>query len=218
MTDAEAKKTRATPKGGYWDQRLARLLVRPFVRTRLHPNHVTTFRLLLGIAACGCFASGQIPWIHIGAGLFALSNFVDHMDGELARLSGKSSRFGHYYDLVCDFVIHVFLFIAIGYGLRESWLGMYALPMGAAAGVSVAGLFFMFQVLEKKLGERLARQPSFKGFHVEDVLYFIGPITWGGGLIVLLILAALGAPAFALWIIVKERRALFGKQQLEGSA
>jgi len=200
------------PKAAYWDQRLARLMMRPFARTLLHPNHVTTLRLLLGLGACGCFAEGHAPWIHIGAGLFAVSNFVDHMDGELARLSGKSSRFGHYYDLVCDFVIHVLVFVGIGYGLRDSWIGVYALPMGAAAGFPVAGLFSMFQVLEKRLGERLARQPSWRGFHIEDILYFIGPITWGGGLIVLLIVAAAGAPAFALWMIVKERRTLFGNR------
>ena len=68
-----------------------------------------------------------------GAMLFVLSNFLDHTDGELARISGKSSRFGHAYDLACDAVIHVFVFIAIGYGLRHGPLGAWAVPMGALA-------------------------------------------------------------------------------------
>ena len=51
---------------------MARFLVRPLVHTRVTPNHITTLRLLSGLAACGCLAYGEGPLIHWGAGLFAL--------------------------------------------------------------------------------------------------------------------------------------------------
>ena len=170
-----------------WDQRLARWMVRPLVHTPVTPNHITTVRLLLGLAACGLFAMGTRPEILYAAGLFMLSNFVDHMDGELARLSGKSSRFGYHYDNYSDAFIHVTLFVCIGIGLQDSWIGSWAPYLGLIAGVSVSALFLMFWRIEQRAGTRQARQPMFKGIHLEDAMYFIGPITWGGGLIVLLL-------------------------------
>ena len=194
-----------------WDQRLAGWMIRPLVHTPVTPNHITTIRLLLGLAACGLFATGTRPEILYAAGLFMLSNFVDHMDGELARLSGKSSRFGYHYDNYSDALIHVALFVCIGIGLQESWIGGWAPYLGLIAGVSVSTLFLMFWRIEQRAGTRQARQPMFKGFHLEDTMYFIGPITWGGGLIVLLLAGVGLAPLYAVWLAWRERRLLFGR-------
>ena len=194
-----------------WDQRLAGWMVRPLVHTPVTPNHITTVRLLLGLAACGLFATGTRPEILYAAGLFMLSNFVDHMDGELARLSGKSSRFGYHFDNYSDAVIHVALFLCIGIGLQGSWIGDWAPWLGLIAGVSVSTLFFLFWRIEQRAGTRQARQPMFKGFHLEDTMYFIGPITWGGGLIVLLLAGVGLAPLYAIWLVWRERRLLFGR-------
>ncbi len=194
-----------------WDQWLARRMVRPLVRTPVTPNHITTLRLLLGLAACGLFAMGTRPEILYAAGLFMASNFVDHMDGELARLSGKTSRFGHHYDNLCDAFLHVALFASIGVGLRESWVGGWAPWLGLIAGVSVSALFLMFGRIERRAGARQARQPQFKGFHLEDVMYFIGPITWSGGLVILLLAGVGLTPLYALWLAWRERGLLFGK-------
>ena len=49
--------------------------------------------------------------------LLILSNFLDHTDGELARISGKTSRIGHLYDLASDAAVTILLFIAIGVGV-----------------------------------------------------------------------------------------------------
>ncbi len=203
----------APRRKGPWDQRIARFLVRPLVHTRVTPNHITTLRLLSGLAACGCLAYGETPLIHWGAGLFALSNFVDHMDGELARLSGKSSRFGHLYDLASDVAVHILLFVSIGIGLSDGWLGDAAWIMGIVAGLSVSGLFALFQYLEGRMGQKQAGLPRFAGFEVEDVMYLIGPAIWGGGLVPILILATAGAPVFGLWALLRYRREIFGRHK-----
>lgn len=90
-----------------WDARLARSLVRPLVDTAVTPNHLTTLRLLIGLAGALCLAQGGFGWINAGALLIVLSNFVDHTDGELARISGKSSKIGHFYDLAADALVTV---------------------------------------------------------------------------------------------------------------
>src|ERR1700756_742633 len=100
-----------------WDARLARRLVTPLVDTRITPNHLTTIRLLIGLAGALCLARGGFPRSNAGAFLIVLSNFVDHTDGELARISGKTSRIGHFYDLASDALVTVLLFLGMGYGL-----------------------------------------------------------------------------------------------------
>ena len=215
MTDQapNQEENKTPPRKRPWDQRIARFLVRPLVHTRVTPNHLTTLRLLLGLGACALLAYGEIPLIHWGAGLFALSNFVDHMDGELARLSGKTSRFGHYYDLYSDVAVHILLFFSIGIGLMDSWLGEVAWVMGLIAGISVSGLFALFQYLENRMGKKQADLPSFAGFETEDVLYLIGPAIWGGGLIPILIAATIGAPLFGLWALVRYRHEIFSSDK-----
>ena len=83
MTDQPQieEKPKAPRRKGPWDQRIARFLVRPLVHTRVTPNHITSLRLLSGLAACGCLAYGETPLIHWGAGLFFLSNFMGGREG-----------------------------------------------------------------------------------------------------------------------------------------
>ena len=86
-----------------WDVQLARWLIRPLVDSWVHPNLLTTVRLGVGVGGAALFATGSA--FNLGAVLIVLSNFLDHTDGELARLSGKTSRFGHVYDLFSDALV-----------------------------------------------------------------------------------------------------------------
>src|SRR5712672_4688300 len=92
-----------------WDARLARILVTPLKDSWVTPNHLTTVRLGVGLAASAAFLPGTYGWSNLAALLLVLSNFLDHTDGELARLSGKSSRIGHVYDLASDALVTVLL-------------------------------------------------------------------------------------------------------------
>src|ERR1700726_1292010 len=103
-----------------WDARLARRLVAPLIHSWVSPNHLTTLRLGVGLAAAAAFTPGTYGWANLAALLLVLSNFLDHTDGELARISGKGSRLGHYYDLASDALITVCLFIAIGVGVNAT--------------------------------------------------------------------------------------------------
>lgn len=184
-----------------WDAQLAYQLIYPFKDSRLSPNHLTSLRLLIGIAACVCLSMGTYVWANVGAFCFALSNFLDHTDGELARLTGKMSKFGHYYDLASDAVVNILLFIGIGIGLMQSKLGGYALPMGCLAGISVAAIFHMRLEIENTVGKADARQPNMAGLEAEDVLYLLPLVSLLDQLGPFLILASIGAPLFALWVL-----------------
>ncbi len=115
-----------------YDQRIARVLVRPLARLGVTPNQVTAVSLLLALGAGALFALGGAPAIHWAAGLFVLARFLDHFDGELARLTGKTSRFGYYFDYITGGLSHAALFAGMGWGLAGGPLGGWALALGGA--------------------------------------------------------------------------------------
>jgi phosphatidylglycerophosphate synthase len=202
---------RATSANRPCDARLARWLVTPLKHSRVTPNHLTTIRLGVGLSAAAAFLPGTYLSSNIAALLLVLSNFLDHADGELARISGRSSRFGHFYDLASDALVTVLLFIAIGIGARmgvadssDAWIGYLA--QGVLAGVSVASIFHIRMRIEELAGKAGTRQASIAGFETEDVIYLMPLVTLCNGLKPLLLAAAIGAPLYALWAGFEYRR------------
>jgi phosphatidylglycerophosphate synthase len=180
----------------------------PLVGTPVTPNHLTTVRLAIGLAGAYCLSIGEFWLCSLGAVLIALSNFVDHTDGELARISGQSSKIGHFYDLACDALVTVLLFLGIGFyvaahhpaqALAAEWLG-------GIAGVAVALIFFLRMRIESMVGKSGTKQASMGGFETEDVLYLLPLVTVLNGMTPFLIAAAIGAPLFAVYVAVDYRR------------
>lgn len=182
------------------DQRLARILVRPLARTPITPNQVTLISLIAGLGAAALIALGG-TWAHWGAGLFILAAWLDHFDGELARLTGRTSEFGHYFDHVAALVTYCALFVGIGIGPEESWLDPWDVPAGIVAGLAVAAIFATRLWVEWRDGRAAIRQAVRGGFEIEDTLYVVGPITWLGFLEPFLAAAAVGAPVFLTWVL-----------------
>jgi archaetidylinositol phosphate synthase len=192
-----------------WDARLARRLVTPLKDSRATPNHLTTVRLAFGLASATAFLPGTYGWSNLGALLLILSNFLDHTDGELARISGKSSRIGHIYDLVSDAVVTILLFLAIGLGVGAKVGSVLQVPpavLGLVAGTAIALIFFLRMRIEDLAGKVASQQGSLGGFETEDVLYLLPLVTVFNGLTPFLIAAAIGAPLFAIWVVIDYRR------------
>jgi phosphatidylglycerophosphate synthase len=194
-----------------WDARLARRLVSPLVHSWVTPNHLTTLRLAVGLAAAAAFIPGTYSWSNVAALLLIASNFLDHTDGELARMSGKTSRLGHIYDLASDAVVTILLFIAIGIGVGArsgAQLGLPPAILGLVAGVAVALIFYLRMRIEELLGKAATQQASFGGFETEDVLYLFPLATLSNALVPTLLAAAICAPLFAVWVVIDYQRLL----------
>ena len=194
-----------------WDARLARRLVAPLIDSRVTPNHLTTLRLLVGLAAAAAFIPGTYAWSNLAALLLIVSNFLDHTDGELARMSGKTSRFGHIYDLASDAVVTISLFIAIGIGVSARpgvEMGLPPAILGVVAGTAVALIFYLRMRIEELLGKSATRQASLGGFETEDVLYLFPLATLSNALVPTLLAAAICAPLFAVWVVIDYQRLL----------
>ena len=154
---------------------------------------------------------GTYGWSNFAALLLVLSNFLDHTDGELARISGKTSRIGHIYDLASDAAVTVLAFIAIGVGVAATpqSIGNF-LPalQGAMAGGAIALIFFLRMRIEDMAGKAATEQGSVAGFETEDVLYLLPLVTVCNGMAPFLLSAAICAPLFAVWVAFDYRRVL----------
>ena len=210
MNKPRNAKPHALPEPATWDARLARRLVTPLIGTPVTPNHLTTLRLLIGIVGAYYLSVGSFWLCSLGALLIALSNFVDHTDGELARISGQSSKIGHFYDLACDSVVTVLLFVGLGFYVKVHHPAMIVSAewLGGIAGVAVALIFFLRMRIESMAGKSGTKQASMAGFETEDVLYLLPLVTLLNGMTPFLVAASIGAPLFAVWVVVDYQRAL----------
>jgi hypothetical protein len=94
---------------------LAALVVRLVYKTRITPNQITVFSLLLGLTAAGLFAIGQAVTFVAGGILLQVSSVIDGADGMLARSRGECSRYGGHLGA-----------LRFGFPLRVAVLGLLA--------------------------------------------------------------------------------------------
>ena len=202
------QRMKARVAGTSWTHLMARPMVRPLIGGPVTPNHLTTLRLLTGLLACAAFASGERDWEIAGGFICLVSAFLDRADGELARLGGASSAWGHLYDFYSDAAVASLFFVGVGIGLRESWLGDWSILLGLLAGAGVFAAEMIAEKidrLQKDGGERAF--PGFAGFDFDDILYLFGLVVWLDWHLPFMTAAALGAPIFALVTWLKWRAA-----------
>ena len=200
--------------GDSWTHKIARVCILPLVNTPVTPNHLTTLRLITGIAACGLFAIGTTEWNLYGGFLWILSAFLDRADGELARVGGKSSPWGHKYDYFSDVFVTALFFIGIGIGLRNTtfWnidLGLWTIVMGFGATAGVIAAEILAEKIDQAQKDTGAKAyAGFAGFDFDDVIYLFAPVVWLYLHPPFLIGASVGAPAFALLTWYRFKNAL----------
>jgi phosphatidylglycerophosphate synthase len=181
--------------GTSWTHYPARILVRPLVGTWVRPNHLTTLRLISGAAACVLLAQGTKVGMAWGGVVWLVSAFLDRADGELARIGNMMSHRGHVYDFYADTVVNAGFFLAIGIGLRQSWLGHWSLELGLLTAVSMFLCSVFAEWLELRSPPGTRAYSGKWGFDPDDALYLMGPFAWLGWLGPILIGASVGATA-----------------------
>ena len=186
-----------------YDQRIARAVVRGIAWLPVSPNVLTAAGMGVGILAGVLFAQGTRMETVIGSLLFMVAVWMDHVDGEFARATKRTSRFGHYFDHVAAMTSYAAMFVGAGIGLRDTWLGEWAVPCGISAGVSVVLIFSIRLWQETTFGKETTVQTVRGGFEIEDTLYAVGPIAWLGLLPPFIAAAGIGTPAYLL-IAIRE--------------
>src|SRR5437588_5841583 len=107
-----------------WRERLNRWFTPVARRLPLSPNTITLIALCLNLVAAVLLLLGtRHPALFLVAMIFvAIGGFADALDGVVARLQQKETRFGDFLDHICDRVSDTLLAAGwmIGNGIRNS--------------------------------------------------------------------------------------------------
>jgi archaetidylinositol phosphate synthase len=156
-----------------WIHRVARVCVRPLLGTSVTPNHLTAARLASGIVAAALIASAQTHWAIVGCVVFLISMLLDRADGELARLSGRTTPGGHRFDLWTDAICDTLVVFALGVAQRDGDFGAWAIVMGIGAAACVALIFVAVLNIDKQLGPGSVTFTATAGFDPDDFIAII---------------------------------------------
>ncbi len=121
---------------------LAHPLVLLFARLRVPPPLVVAAAGLAGLAAAVELGHGSLL---AAALLVQLKTLLDNADGQLARLTGRTSAFGRYLDSEVDLLVNAALFVALAWTTARPALAL----AGFLALTSVLSLNFNVERLSR---------------------------------------------------------------------
>lgn len=84
--------------------------------TELTPNKITAISSILRLFSALCFLTGHGLGLVAGSICYYLGYLIDCVDGPVARLKGKTSAFGRYFDHLSDLIGDLLILSALAYG------------------------------------------------------------------------------------------------------
>ncbi len=108
------------------NRHISTAISRVLAKTSVTPNQVTVVNGLVGFIPCYfMYEGGYWNWL-IGTGILHLTSVVDGVDGEIARLKYKSSKFGQSLDTFFDYTTAVAALACLIFGVRNAgWPEMF---------------------------------------------------------------------------------------------
>ena len=190
----------------------SRQLTRLFINTPLSPNMITALSLCIGLVSAVFFLQGTHKDSLIGAGTLLFSAWIDCTDGEVARLKFLESKIGGKLDIICDNLVHITVFFAIGMGLYQS-TGKDIFKL--LAFLAVFGSLISFLVLSPSiinLKEKVSiKKSAFKvknnltnNLANRDFIYFLLLMAIIGRVDIFIYVTAFGSNIFAAYLIYSK--------------
>ncbi|HEY6930865.1 MAG TPA: CDP-alcohol phosphatidyltransferase family protein [Thermoanaerobaculia bacterium] len=201
----------------HFDRKISLAISRRLAKTSITPNVMTLISVGIGLVAAPFFLSQRPALQTIGALLFVLHSIVDGCDGELARLKLQESRLGGVLDFWGDNVVHVAIFSAVAVGWSLSLGARWPLLLGASAvagTLASAGLAYFQTMRTPKDGPLFTHVTASTGpgsrlanaLARRDFIYLVLALSLFGKANWFLVLAAVGAPAFFIALVLLGRR------------
>lgn len=138
---------RSSLKPGVTEEVVNQFLNRPvafltakfFFKLKRNPNFITMFSMFFGISAGFLFAQGEYTYILAGVVLLEFMIIFDCADGQLARMTGKSSSFGKTLDALADLATHISVFYGVAFAVfaRSGNITVFFLALVAQASMYV---------------------------------------------------------------------------------
>jgi archaetidylinositol phosphate synthase len=112
-----------------------------FASTGLSPNFWTIIGLVFALASALIYGLGIEFGLIIGGVLLLVSGFFDMVDGQVARVTGRTSKKGGYLDSMFDKIAEtaIFLGILIG-GYAEPYLVLLAITLSLLVSYASVGI------------------------------------------------------------------------------
>ncbi len=104
-----------------------------FNKIGVSPNQITIASIFIGIASGICFYFDDLRITVLGIFLLIWANSYDSADGQLARMTGKSSKMGRILDGACGDIWFTSIYLAIIFRLQPDW-GWIIWALGLLAG------------------------------------------------------------------------------------
>ncbi|MBB42853.1 MAG: hypothetical protein CMM44_03710 [Rhodospirillaceae bacterium] len=180
----------------------------------MHPNFLTTLRFLTGMFSAFLFSIDNFYWRWEAILILTISLLLDRADGEFARQTGRTSKFGHKYDLVADGVSNAALFAGIGYGMPSNSLGGYAMEVGMAAGIAILGTEFLVMRAHDTGIKNTKDIGNFYGFDPDDGMFLVPVVLafhWENALLIITVIGAIISLLVTLVMVVRGSKNSAGK-------
>lgn len=197
---------------GWW-LGITHAVARPVVRAGLGPWPVTAAGVLVAAAACWPASAGD-RWPLLAAALVGVSGLLDNLDGAVAVMSGRTSRWGFVLDSGCDRVADAAYCVALLLAGAPAWLAVtgaglallqeYVRARAAVAGMSEVGVVTVSERPTRVLVTAMFLLAAGVYPGAADLWATAGAAAW----------ATLGAVGLAQLLVVVHRRL----SALEGAA
>jgi phosphatidylglycerophosphate synthase len=138
----------------------SKYIARWAARRGLNPNQVTTFSMLIGIAAGAAFAFGTRPGLIAGAVLLQVAFTFDCVDGQLARYTHTFTRLGAWLDSIFDRGKEYVVFAGLAIGASRAGDPLWPLATAALTFQTMRHYFdFSFAAAEHHEFETAPQRP-----------------------------------------------------------
>jgi hypothetical protein len=118
---------------------LAFIFVKVIYNTNITPNQISIVSMFFGVISGVFYGYATAEAFVIAVTLFFISNILDCMDGQLARLKNNGTKIGRLIDGFIDYLTSTSIFLGIGFGLTLiTGDALYSWVLTVAAGVSKA--------------------------------------------------------------------------------
>jgi len=128
------------PVARYFNKRISIPISVFLSKLNIHPNWITLVNMLLGISSGFWVAKGTYLPCVIGGVIFQMASIFDGCDGEVAKLTYQTSKFGQYFDSLSDNGALVSFFIGLVFSFVHIHPINYVLSLGIPLLIGLGGL------------------------------------------------------------------------------
>ena len=162
---AGVRKPTDGPIARYINRPISISISRLLVRTPVTPNMISVATLVLGLAAAGFAAVGEYTSFLMSGLLFQFASILDGSDGEVAKLTFRTSLRGEWVDTTCDNTSYVAFLAGLLVGIYRAGMPDLYLKLGLlglASGVLSMANISIYLLRHKKSGSALAVKYGFQ--------------------------------------------------------